>query len=101
MRRSNRNINNPTPLPSGKTQAFELLKIERFKSRPLEPKWGSNTQPYRRICLSNAPPKEQSSSPPVVFNKACVHLRYAERHQFKIESCLRGTLYALRTRNIY
>ena len=39
---------------------------------PLGPKWCSNALPYRGICLSNAPPKEQSSSTPVIFNKACV-----------------------------
>ena len=49
-------------------------------SRSLGRKWCSNALPYRRICLSNAPPKEQSASPavPVVCNKACVYSRYAE-----------------------
>jgi len=42
------------------------------------PKWCSNALPYRRISLSNAPPKEHSSSVPVVCNKACAYSLYAE-----------------------
>ena len=57
----------------GKPQAFELLKIGSGVQipAPLGPKWYSNALPYLRICLPNATPKEQSSSIPVVGNKAC------------------------------
>ena len=34
--------------------------------------------PIVGLCLTNVPPKEQSSSVPVVCNKACVHSRYTE-----------------------
>ena len=65
MRRSTRNFNIPPP-PPGKPRAFELRRLDRSNSRPLGPKWCSNAPPYRRICLSNAPPKEQSLSAPVM-----------------------------------
>lgn len=32
-----------------KPRAFELLKIDRSRSRLLGPKWSSNALPYRRI----------------------------------------------------
>ena len=67
----NSKLQHPPP-PPGKPRAFELLKIGSFKFPPLGPKWCSNALPYCQICLSNAPPKEQWSSAPVIFNKACV-----------------------------
>ena len=56
--------------PSGQTPG--TWTFEDF--RPLGPKWCSNDLP----CLPNAPPKEQSSSVPVVCNKAYIYLRCAE-----------------------
>ena len=78
MRRSTRNFNIPPPPPPGKPRAFELLKIGSFKFPPLGPKWCSNALPYRRICLSNAPPKERSLSAPV--------MSYYKNHNFNIET---------------
>lgn len=73
MRRSNRNFNVPLPRP-GKPRTFELLKIELFKFRV--PSGQNGVQmPYPIVGfhdLSNAPPKEKSSSVPVVDNKASV-----------------------------
>ena len=64
MRRSNQNFKT--------ARVFELLKIGSFKFLPPRgPKWYLNAQPYRWICLSNAPSKEQLSS-------AYVYSRYEE-----------------------
>ena len=57
--------------------------------------------PYSIVgfCLTNAPPKEQSSSVPVVCNKACVHSRYTEtsiQDGKLFRRWLRGTRYALK-----
>ena len=90
MRRSNRNFNIPAP---GKPRAFELLKIGSFKFPPPGPKWCSKSLPHRRICLSNAPPKEQSSSVPVVCHKACAYSRYAET-LIQDGNTVHGTRYA-------
>ena len=56
-----------------KPRAFEILKTGSGVQipAPLGPKWYSNAPPHRPICLPNAPPKEQSSSIPVVCKKAC------------------------------
>ena len=76
MHRSNRNFNIHTSW--ARLAHLNCSRLDRSNSRPLGPKWCSNALPYRRICLSNAPPKEQSLSAPIVFNIVCVHLRYAE-----------------------
>ena len=64
------------PPPRANPGHLNFWRLDRSNSRPLWPKWCSNALPYRRICLSNAPPKEQSSSAPVIFNKACVHVSW-------------------------
>ena len=64
--------------PPGKPRAFELLKIGLFKFRPFGPKWCSNAPRYRRISLSNALPKEQALSAPV--------MSYYKNHNFNIET---------------
>ena len=46
------------------------------------------------------PPEEQSSSVLDLCNKACVYSRYADMENY-FRRWLRGTLYALRTRNKY
>ena len=52
-------------------QCFEDWIVQK-PAPPLGLEWYSHDLPYRAIYLSNAPPKEQLSSPPVVFSKACV-----------------------------
>ena len=78
MRRLSRNFNIPPLL--GKPWAFELLKIGSFKFPPPPSAQNGFQMPYPIVgfCLSNVPPKEQSSSVPVVCNKACVYSRYTE-----------------------
>ena len=79
MSRSTRNFNIPPSTPRGKPRAFELLKIGLFNFPPaLGPKWCSNALLYGQICLSNAPPKEQSLSAPV--------MSYYKNHNFDIET---------------
>ena len=56
--------------------------------------------PIVGFCLSNTSLTEQSSSVPVVCNKACLYSRYAET-LIHFRRWLRGTWYALRTRNTY
>ena len=69
MRWSNRNFNSPPPL--GKAWIIQI-------PAPSGQNGVQMPYPIVRFCLSNAPPKEQSSSVPVVCNKACVYSRYAE-----------------------
>ena len=101
MRRSNLNLN----IPPGKPRASQLFKIGSLQiPAPL----GQNgvQMPYLIVafCLSNALLKNNrrrflSSVIKLVF------IRGTQRHQFKRESYfkrwLRGTPYALRTRNTY
>ena len=65
MYRSSRNFN--TPPPPGKPRAFELLKIGLFKFPPRRAKmvFKCPTQ-WSDLSVKRAPPKEQSSSAPVV-----------------------------------
>ena len=79
MRRSNRNFNMPPP-PPGKPLLFELLKIGWFK---FPSSWAKMVFKYPTLSsdfVYQMPLliKEQSSSVPVVSNKACVHSRYTE-----------------------
>ena len=73
MRRSNRNFNIPTP---GKPRAFKLLIVQN--PAPSGQNGVQMPYPIAGFCETNAPPKEQSSSVPVVCNKTCVHSRYTE-----------------------
>ena len=72
-------LQQPPPSPPGANPGhLNLWRLDRSNSRPIGPKWCSNALPYRRICLSNAPAKEQSPSVPLVCNKDCAYSRYAE-----------------------
>ena len=65
MRRSNRNFN--IPPPPGKPRAFELLKIGLFKFPPPRTKMAFKCPTVSSdLSVKWAPPKEQSSSAPVV-----------------------------------
>ena len=67
MRRSNRNFNIPPPPPPGKPRAFELLKIGLFKFPPPRAKMVFKCPTLSSdLSVKSAPPKEQSSSAPVV-----------------------------------
>ena len=67
-----------SPPPRANLGHLNFSRLDRSNSRPLGPKWCSNVLPCRRILSVKCPPKEQSSSVPVVCNKACVHSRYKE-----------------------
>ena len=56
------------PPPRVNPGNVNFWRLDRSNSRPLGPKW----------CSNALPPKEQSSSVPVVCNKACVHSQYTE-----------------------
>ena len=64
VRKSIRNFNTPYPTPW-----HNKARVQNFRRIGTK---CSNALLYHRICLSNAgaPPKEQSSSAPVIFNKA-------------------------------
>ena len=65
-------LQHPHPAPPwAKPGHLNFWRFDRSNSSPLGPKWCSNALAYRQVCLSNAPPKEQFSSVPVVCNKAC------------------------------
>ena len=69
------------PPPPGKPRAFELLKIGSFIVQipaPLGQNVVQMPYPIVAFCLSNTPPKEQSSSVLDVCNKAGVYSRYAK-----------------------
>ena len=106
MRRPNRNFNMP-PCQSSKPGYLNFWRLDCSNSRSLGPKWCSSAIPYCGICLSNAPPQDQSSSLPVVCDKASTYSRYAETKIQEGKLCwrwLRVTLCAqfmLRTRNTY
>ena len=75
--------------PLRKPWAFQLLKVGSFK---FDPSGQNKVQiPYHIVgfCLSNATPKEQSSSVPVVCSKAFAYSRYAET---SIQAILDATL---------
>ena len=101
MRPSNRNFN----IPTGKPRAFELFKIGSFKFPPPRARmvFKCPTRSSHFVCqmplLKNNRRRFLSSAVKPVY------IRCTQRHQLMRESYfrrwLRGTLYALRTRNTY
>lgn len=64
--------------PGRKSRAFfNFSRFDRWNFSPLGPKWCSSAQPYRWICPSNAPPKEQCIP---VSNYANVSFRVTAYH---------------------
>ena len=102
MRRSNRNFN----VPRAKPGHLNFWRLDRSNFRPLGRKWCSNFLPYRRrdfVCQMSLLKNNRRRFLTSVIK--LVYIRGRQRCQFKMESyfrrCLRGTRYALRTRNSY
>ena len=102
MRQSNRNFNSPPP-PCGKPRSFELLKIGSFEFRPPRVKMLFKCPTLSSHFLCQMPLLKNNCRRFLSFVIKLVYIRGTQRHQFKRESYfrrwLRGTLYALRTRN--
>ena len=77
MRRSN--STSPPPTPRVETPGIRTFK-DWIVQVPSPSGQNGVQMPYPIVgfCLSNAPPKEQSYSVPVVCNKACAYSQYAE-----------------------
>ena len=103
MRRSNRNFN--IPLPPGKPRAFELLKIGSFKFPPPRVKMLFKCPTLSSHFVFQMPLLKNNRRRFLTSVIKLVYIRGTQRHQFKMENYfrrwLRGTLYALRTRNKY
>ena len=71
--------------PPGKPRAFELLKIGSFKFPPVRDK-----MVFKCLfkCLSNAPPKEQWSSAPVMLlSRRLYEWQFKPKRLFFIRQC--------------
>ena len=69
------------PYPRANPGHLKFWRLDRSNSRPLGPKWCSNTLPYRRICLSNALPQGRCLLIKDIFFPVCDYARNVDLHK--------------------
>ena len=71
-------LQHPLPPTRANPGHLNFLRLDRSNSRSSGQNGVQMPYPILAFFLSNAPPKEQSSSVLVLCNKACVYSQYAE-----------------------